>query len=74
MNVFGVPYLPLPATPLPLPVRFHIHYGDPIALFDDFAPKDADDPEALHEAAFRVRDAVADLIAHGLAQRDGVFR
>jgi len=73
-NVLGIPYLPIPATPLPFPARFHIHYGDPIVVADDYAPADADDPTALAEAAGRVRDAVADLIAHGLSQRRGVFQ
>jgi 1-acyl-sn-glycerol-3-phosphate acyltransferase len=72
-GLLGVPYLPIPATPLPLPVRFHIRYGDPIVLSDDFTPADADDPDALHEAALRVRTAVAALLAEGLARRGGLF-
>lgn len=73
LRAFGVPYLPIPATPLPMPTRFHLHYGEPLALFDDFPPEAARDPEALQDAAGRVRDAVAVLIARGLELREGVF-
>lgn len=70
----GIPHLPIPATPLPIPVRFAIHYGDPIRLTDDYDPAQADDPAVLRDAAMRVRTAVEDLIAHGLRQREGLFR
>jgi 1-acyl-sn-glycerol-3-phosphate acyltransferase len=71
---FGAPYLPVPATPLPLPARFHLRYGPAIDLASDHPPSDADDPEALAAAAARVRAAVEALIAEGLAARQGVFR
>jgi 1-acyl-sn-glycerol-3-phosphate acyltransferase len=29
-RLFGIPYLPIPATPLPLPVHYRIHYGTPM--------------------------------------------
>ena len=71
---FGAPYLPIPLSPLPLPVRCHIHYGEPIALHEQFAPSDADDPEALSAGAERVKDAVAALIEQGRRERRGLFR
>lgn len=71
---FGAPYIPVPLMPLPLPVRYHIHYGEPIALHESYTVDDADDPDALREAADRVRSAVEALIAQGLAARRGVFR
>jgi len=69
-----LPYLPVPATPLPLPVRYHIHYGEPIRFDREFEPHDADDPELVQQAALRVRDAVQELIRRGLEQREGIFR
>lgn len=66
---FGAPYLPVPWTPLPLPVRYHLHYGEPIELHRDRAPEDADDPAIVAAAALRTHDAVRDLIAQGLAER-----
>ncbi len=73
IKMFGIPYVPIPATPLPMPVRYHIYYGEPIHLADDFAPEDADDPEALKEAAGRTKAAVAALLERGLSERKGLF-
>ena len=73
-KIFGLPYIPIPASPIPLPVRYHIHYGEPIALHQDYRPEDADDPERVEEAANRVKKAVEKLIARGLEMREGVFR
>ncbi len=74
LSVFGIPYLPITPTPLPLPVRYHIHYGTPIPLQRQYRLEDADDPDAVAEAAGRVKAAVKELIEQGLAQREGVFR
>jgi 1-acyl-sn-glycerol-3-phosphate acyltransferase len=71
VRLFGAPYLPVTLTPLPLPVRYHIHYGQPLALHERYG--DPDDPDALAQAAQEVKEAVQALIARGLAQRQGVF-
>jgi 1-acyl-sn-glycerol-3-phosphate acyltransferase len=73
-HLFGAPYLPIPALPLPLPVRYHIRYGQPLCLHEGLAPSDADDPAIVRAAANRVQDAVAALIAESLRARRGVFR
>lgn len=72
--LLGVPHVPLPLTPFPLPVRYHVHYGEPLVLHEGLGPEDADDPEVVQRAALRVRDAVQALIARGLRQRRGIFR
>ena len=74
VHLLGIPYLPLVLSPLPLPVRYHIRYGAPIALHERYAVDDADDPEKVKAAAAEVKAAVADLIAHSLAEREGIFR
>ena len=71
LHPFGAPYLPVPASPVPLPVRYHIHYGAPLALHDGLAPGAADDPAVVADAARRVREAVAKLIHEGLQDRRG---
>ncbi|MCG8416648.1 MAG: acyltransferase family protein [Proteobacteria bacterium] len=73
-KVFGAPYLPIPATPLPLPAHYHIHYGEPIALHEDYSRPDPDDPEIVAAAAARVESAVQVLIERGLRERKGIFR
>lgn len=71
-HVFGAPFLPIPATLLPMPVRFHVYYGEPLALHQRFA--DPDDPAAVRDAARAVKEAVESLIARGLSERRGLFR
>jgi 1-acyl-sn-glycerol-3-phosphate acyltransferase len=71
LHPFGAPFLPVPATPVPLPVHYHIHYGRPLALHEDGG--DPLDPDVVAAAAERVRAAVAALLAEGLRARRGVF-
>ncbi len=70
-GIGAVPYLPIPLTPLPMPVRYRILYGEPIPTDRDYRPEDADDPERVREAAARVEEAVRGLIAEGLRRRGG---
>lgn len=74
ISVFGAPYLPIVATPFPLPVHYHIWYGEPLAIHEEYPPEAADDPNAVAEAALTVKAAVQGLIERGLAEREGVFR
>lgn len=68
-----LPYLPVPATLIPLPVHYHIVYGAPIRLDQEHAPAEADDPRVVSAAAERVKRAVQELIHRGLRERKGVF-
>ncbi len=74
VHILGIPYLPLILTPVPLPVRYHIRYGEPIDFRGRLRPEDADDPEKVAAAAAEVKAAVAELVAQGLAEREGIFR
>lgn len=69
VHAFGAPYLPIPASLLPLPVRIHLHYGPPIALHERHRPEEADDPAAVAAAAETIRIALTALLDHGLRQR-----
>lgn len=69
VHAFGVPYLPVPRSPVPLPVRFRVRYGAPIELHRDHAPAAADDPAVVEGAARRTRDAVRGLLERTLAER-----
>ncbi len=71
---FGLPFLPVPLTLVPLPVRYHLHYGEPLYLHEELRPGDADDPEVVRQASERVRSAVQALLERGLRLRGGVFR
>jgi 1-acyl-sn-glycerol-3-phosphate acyltransferase len=71
LHPFGAPYWPIPATPLPLPVRYHLYYGEPLR----FGPSAAQPAPALVEhAAGETRAALEGLIARGLRERRGLFR
>ena len=72
-RVSSIPYLPIPATLVPLPVRYHIHYGEPLHFEREYTPSDADDPVVVKDAAARVKRAVQDLLDRGLEQREGIF-
>lgn len=74
IHPFGAPHVPICATPFPLPVRYHVRYGAPVRLHDDYRPESADNPEVLDEAAGRVKAAVRALLREELRMRRGVFR
>jgi len=72
LRVFGAPYLPIPATPVPLPVHFHLRYGPPLVADRD--PADANDPAIVADVAAAARAALEGLIATALRDRGGVFQ
>ncbi|MEO0604826.1 MAG: glycerol acyltransferase, partial [Myxococcota bacterium] len=69
LGMFGAPYLPVPLTPLPLPVRHDLWYGEPIDVAARFSPNQADDPTVVAALAREVQQAVAALIAKGREER-----
>jgi len=73
-RLFGVPYLPITLTPIPLPVRYRIYYGEPLVLHERFRPEDADDPGKVREAAALIKTAVEELVKRGLREREGIFK
>ena len=73
IKLFGAPFLPIPATPFPLPVRYHVLYGRPIDVHVRYRPEQADDPAVLQEAALEVKNAVRGLLQRGLSERTGIF-
>lgn len=80
-RMMGFPYFPVtPLFPLlgplgfiPLPVKYRIHYGEPIHLYKEYGPETAKDPEKVRQLADRVQMKVQDLITTGLDQRKSVF-
>ena len=74
IHLFGSPYLPIPATPFPLPVHYHIRYGTPLHLDAGLEPKDADDPRVVSAAADHARRELEQLIHDARDARRGVFR
>jgi 1-acyl-sn-glycerol-3-phosphate acyltransferase len=73
LHPFGAPFLPVSASPVPLPVRYRIHYGTPIHLHERNGPEAADDPAVCRAAADEVQAAVQALVDHGVREREAVF-
>ena len=76
-RALGMPALPItvgfpwlgPLGLLPLPTKYHIHYGAPMRFEGD--PND--DDAVIQAKVNRVRDAIHDMFADGLRERRGVF-
>lgn len=79
-KMFGFPYFPLTATfpwlgplgLLPLPSRWLIEFGDPIAM-DDYPPDAAEDAMLVFDLNDRIRDTIQQMIYRNLARRGGAF-
>ncbi|MGE0401213.1 MAG: lysophospholipid acyltransferase family protein [Kofleriaceae bacterium] len=72
IKVFGAPYLPIPLSPVPLPVHYEIQYGSPLRF--DLSPRDADDPIAVAAVAAETCSALEQQIADARMVRRGLFR
>jgi hypothetical protein len=63
--------LPFPSwrmtSPLPLPVKMYVDFGDPISL-DDFGPDESSDLALVSRLADQVRDTVQKMINSRLTQ------
>lgn len=70
-KLLGLPALPITPylLPLPLPVHYHIHFGEPLRFTGS---PDADDV-VLERQSGEVQAAVQGLVDQGLAERPGVF-
>lgn len=73
LRVFGSPYFPVPATPIPLPTHYHVRYGEPIELSAS-AHRELDDPDVIANAATRVQVALERLLDETRRARRGIFR
>lgn len=70
-RLFGAPYVPITAVPVPLPSHYHLHYGAPLVLEQGRAR--AGDPAIVARAAATVRVALEGLLDETLRSRTGVF-
>ena len=70
-RMLGVPYLPVTPTllPLPLPVRYRIHFGEPMTF--EGSPDDED--AVLERKVAKVKAAIQELLIQGLTGRQHVF-
>jgi 1-acyl-sn-glycerol-3-phosphate acyltransferase len=77
-HTLHMPALPVTATfpllgplgLLPLPVKYHIHFGEPL----DFEGAANEDDAAIELRVERVKEAIDALLDRGRARRKGIFR
>lgn len=77
----GFPFFPVtPTFPLlgplgllPLPVKYHIRYGEKLDFSREYGPDAATRPEIVRKLAAEVQEAVQDLVNQGLKERKGIF-
>jgi 1-acyl-sn-glycerol-3-phosphate acyltransferase len=65
-----MPWLGLLGPAFALPVKYHIHFGEPLRFEGGPDEEDA----VIEEKVERVKDAISGLLRQGLAQREGIFR
>ncbi|HET9554568.1 MAG TPA: lysophospholipid acyltransferase family protein [Anaeromyxobacteraceae bacterium] len=70
-KLLSMPAFPVTPTllPLPLPTRYHIHFGEPLRFTGSPDDEDAD----IERRVAEVQAAVQGLLEKGLAERAGVF-
>lgn len=76
-NLLNTPYIPVPMhlpllgplAYLPLPTRFHIHFGEPLSF--DGAYDDED--EIIDAKVAVVKDTIQGMVDRGVAQRESIF-
>jgi 1-acyl-sn-glycerol-3-phosphate acyltransferase len=76
-RVFGMPAFPITATfpllgplgMLPLPVKYHFHFGEPL----HFSGSPTDDDTVIDAKVETVRHAIEALFERGLKERRGIF-
>lgn len=77
-RVLGLPALPItlgflaagPLGLLPMPTKYHIHFGEPLHFEGDEDEEDA----AIEARVGQVRTSIARLLEEGLRERTGIFR
>jgi 1-acyl-sn-glycerol-3-phosphate acyltransferase len=69
----GLPYLPVtPLGPLPLPARWSIRFGAPLAL-EGAGPGSAEDPSEVQRLTERTRESIQGMLQALLLERGSVF-
>lgn len=65
-----IPQLLVPGGVVPLPVKYHLWFGEPMTFTGDPDDEDA----AIEEKAWTVRATVQSMVNRGLKERRGIFR
>lgn len=76
----GLPFIPFtplfpwlgPLGAIPLPTKWSIYFGEPLAM-EDYTAKDLNDNILINRLTEEIRQKVQQLVDHGLKQRESIF-
>ena len=68
-RLFNMPAFPLLLTPFPLPVRYHLYFGEPM----EFRGNYNDEDEVIVKKVNQVKERIDEMIQKGLRARRGLF-
>jgi 1-acyl-sn-glycerol-3-phosphate acyltransferase len=68
-DLVGMPAFPILLNYFPLPVRYHLHFGEPM----EFRGNANDEDEVIAKKVEQVKKRIADMIDEGLRKRRGWF-
>ena len=69
-RLLRMPAFPLVLTPVPLPVRYHIYFGEPM----EFRGNYNDEDEVIGKKVEQVKAKIREMVEKGLRSRRSVFR
>ncbi|MEE8311119.1 MAG: lysophospholipid acyltransferase family protein [Candidatus Binatia bacterium] len=70
-GLLGTPFFPIVASPLPLPVKIYVRFGEPIHFAEE--PEAANDQAVVDRLNLRVRRTVQELIDDTVERRSGII-
>ena len=68
-RLLNMPAFPLVLTPFPLPVRYHLYFGEPM----EFRGNHNDEDEVIVKKVNQVKTRIDEMMRRGLRERRGVF-
>jgi 1-acyl-sn-glycerol-3-phosphate acyltransferase len=68
-RLLGMPAFPLVVTPVPLPVRYHVYFGEPM----EFRGNPNDEDQVIGAKVEQVKARIRSMIENGLRKRRSVF-
>jgi 1-acyl-sn-glycerol-3-phosphate acyltransferase/nucleoside-diphosphate-sugar epimerase len=67
------PFLPITASPIPLPSKWHTQFLPPMHIEQQFGPEAADDPKMVRRISLEVRQRMQAAIDEMLLRRKSIF-
>jgi len=80
-RLLAFPYFPVtpffpwlgPLGVIPLPVQYHVVYGEPLHFYEEYPPETVSEPETVRMLAAKVQLIVQEMVDDGVKNRKSVF-